>query len=111
LLDAVQKHVDDVVGGDAVGVGVEVGDDAVAQHGVRDLLDILDARQRAPVHYGAHLGAQNEILSRARAGAPRHVLLHLRDGVVTRGAHEADGVLQHVRVASVAIFILSGKLL
>ena len=67
--------VDDVVGLDALRLGVEVRDDAVAQHGVRHGPDVV-ARDVIPApENGPGLSAQDEVLAGARPGAPRHPFL------------------------------------
>ena len=72
---------------DAFGLGVEVGDDAVPQDGERDRADVVADDVGAAVQDGARLAAEDEVLARARAGAPAHPLLderRARRAVVTR---------------------------
>ena len=65
------------------------------EHRNRHRVHVLEIRHRAAVHRGARLGAEDEVLRRARSGAPAHVLLHERRrlfGAGARRARELDGV-------------------
>ena len=70
-----QKPVDDVAGGEPFALGLEVGHDAVAQHGRSQRLDIFDGDRIAALQDRARFGAEDQILRSARAGAPFDVIL------------------------------------
>ena len=54
----------------AFGLGVEVGDDAVPQHGTGHGADVVAAGVEAAVQHGPGLRPQHQVLARPRAGAP-----------------------------------------
>src|SRR5271157_6141272 len=62
--------VDDLIRADSLGVGVEVGEDAMAEHGPQDGADVAGADSQPAVEDGAGLGGQNDILGGPRSGAP-----------------------------------------
>src|SRR6478736_7851298 len=61
---------DDRVGVDALGLGVEVGDDAMAQDGRRQRANVSDGHVVPAVQQGAGLAAEDEGLRGAKASAP-----------------------------------------
>ena len=61
--------VDDLIGADSLGVGIEVGEDAMAEHGPQDGADVAGADGQPAVEDGAGLGGQNEVLGGPRSGA------------------------------------------
>jgi hypothetical protein len=65
----------------------------------RGALHVLRADVEAALDHGARLGAEHEVLARARAGAPAQVLLDElgRLGLVgARGAHQPRRELEHL---------------
>ena len=62
LAHALEDPVDDLVGVDAFGVGVEVGEDAVAEDGSDDGADVGGADGQAAVEDGPRLGGQHDVL-------------------------------------------------
>ena len=60
----------DVVHRDAFGLGVESRHDAVAQHGEREGVDVVNRDVESALQDGADFSGEHEILARARAGAP-----------------------------------------
>ena len=95
---ASQQPIDDRVGRHAFRLRVEVGDDAVAQHRVRQRADVLEAHVIAAARQRPRLAAEHQILRRAHAGAERHPLLDEVLGVrVLRpaGAHDVERVPHH----------------
>ena len=81
------------VGRHAFRLRVEVGDDAVAQHRVRQRADVLEADVIAAAGQRARLAAEHQVLRRADAGAERHPLLDEVLGVaVFFGRRRADDV-------------------
>ena len=72
---ASEQPIDDRVRRDALGFGVEVRHDPVAQNRLGERLDVLDRDVIAAVHQGARLRAAHQRLRRAEAGAPLHPLL------------------------------------
>ncbi len=71
----VDEHFDDVVGADAFGFGVEVGEDAVAEGGVGDGADVFCADMIPALQEGAGLAGEDEGLAGAGTGAPTDVIL------------------------------------
>src|SRR6478736_6872474 len=61
---------DDRVGVDALGLGIEVGDDAVTKDRRRQRANVGDRDVVAAVQQGARLAAQDQRLRRAKASAP-----------------------------------------
>ena len=90
------EPLDDGVGVDALGFGVEVGDEPMPQHRSREGADVLHRHVVAPVHQGAGLAAEDEGLRGADAGPPADPLLH---EVRRAGAARPGGVDQAHRVA------------
>ena len=70
---------------DALGLGLEVHDDAVPQGRQADAADVLEADVVAAVQQGADLGGQDQRLRRPRAGAPADVLIGDRQGELALG--------------------------
>src|SRR5690242_12268079 len=60
---------DDLVGRHPLGLRVEVEQNAMPQHGVRERADVVEADVIAPVHERARLAPENHPLGRANAGA------------------------------------------
>src|SRR5512134_592194 len=75
-LHLLEEPPDDLRARDALALGPEVRDHAVHEDVPRERADVLDARRHAAVEDGAALGAEDEVLARARASAPGDVLLH-----------------------------------
>ena len=73
--DLLEQRIDHVVGRHAVGLGVEVGDDAVAEDGLGDRADVVGGDVEAALEDGAGLGREDEVLAGARACAPGEVFL------------------------------------
>src|SRR5947209_20537837 len=61
---------DDLLDGDALGLGVEVGDQAMAEHGGGDGLDIFQGHEEPAAHEGAGFSSEDQKLAGAGAGAP-----------------------------------------
>ena len=68
----------DLLGVDPFGLGRERGDDAVRQHRHGDFLDVFEPHHVAAEQGRAGLGAQNQVLHRARAGPPGNQRLQPR---------------------------------
>ena len=87
------------IGRHAFRLRVEVRDDAVAQHRVRQRADVVEADVIAAARQRARLAAEHEVLRRADAGAERHPLLDevLRRRVVLRPrrADDVERVAHH----------------
>ena len=58
-----------------LGLGLEVGADAVPQHRDGDLADVVERDAEAAVHRGHRLAAEDQVLAGARAGAAVDQLL------------------------------------
>src|SRR5258706_11154427 len=71
----VDQLFDQVVALDAFGFGVEVGDDAVTQHGGSDLADVFGADVIATLQQRAGLAGEDQVLAGAGAGAPADVIV------------------------------------
>src|SRR5918996_1600369 len=80
-----EQVVDDIERGDPFALGFKVGNDAVAQHGRGDSLDVFDGNRVAPLQNGARFGAEDEILRGARTGAPFDVIFDIRRGFIVLG--------------------------
>ena len=94
----VQDLVDDSLGLDALGFGVEVRDDAVLQDPVREGADVVDARCCASIEEGTRLGAENQELARPWSGSPGDVFLDEIGGTVIAGTaclDEGNGMRDH----------------
>src|SRR5262245_58909169 len=97
--DDLAEPADDVVGFDAFGLGVEVGDDAVAEDRGGDLADVLAGDVMPAVQHRAGLGPQHQVLRGPRAGPPGDVFLDEVGNVALALAGEAGelhGVADHV---------------
>ena len=84
---------------DTLGVGVEVGEDAVPQHGPDHGADIAGADGQAAVEDRPGLGGQHDVLRRSGAGAPGQPVADEveRTGLLgTGGTHQVDRVIHHV---------------
>src|SRR5688572_20458352 len=87
-------------GVDALGLGLEAGRDAVAQHGERHVADVLGGDVEPAVHRRERLRAPDEELARAGPGAPLDEVLHEVRGARAAGPRRADErgrVVHHVR--------------
>ena len=92
------QPIDDLVGRHALGLGVEVREDAVAHHGMRQRPDVLERHVVAPVDERARLGAEDEILRGAHAGAVGHPFLdevERAGGMAAARAHKRERVAHH----------------
>src|SRR5689334_22651063 len=67
--DGLQEPIDDVVARDAFGLRVEVGDDAVAEHRMRQGAHVLEAHVVAAARERPRLAAEDQVLGRADAAA------------------------------------------
>src|SRR5208337_5487358 len=67
--------VDDLIGADSLGVGVEVGEDAMAEHGAQDGTDVAGADGQAAVEDSAGFGGQNDVLGGTRSSTPGQPVL------------------------------------
>src|SRR5688572_19387896 len=63
--DHLEQLVDDLVRGDALRLGREVGDDAVAKHRVGDGADVRGRHEEAAFEDRVGLGADDQVLARA----------------------------------------------
>src|SRR6185312_1050723 len=63
---ALEQSIDDRARADALGLGVEVGDDAVLQRRMRQRAHVVDARRRPPLEDRLGLAAEDEELRGAR---------------------------------------------
>ena len=93
------QFVDDLIGADSFGVGVEVGEEPMPQDRLGHSAHIFAADVQPAVQDGAGLGAEDQILSRARAGAPGEPFVDERRRVRFLGprrAGQADGVIDDV---------------
>ena len=73
-----QQFFDDLIGADAFGVGVEVGEQAVPQHRLGHPLHIVDANIQSAIQDRMSFRAKHEILRGTRAGAPREPVVDER---------------------------------
>jgi len=71
--DGFEQVLDDGIGLNAFTQRIVIGNDAVAQNGDRQATQITGFRGWATIQQGASLGGGDEMLRRARAGAPGHV--------------------------------------
>ena len=60
----------DFLGGHALGLSSEVGDDAVGEDRRRDSLDVFEACHVGSAEGGPGFGSENEVLDGPRAGSP-----------------------------------------
>src|SRR5436189_5967839 len=67
-----QQPGDYLIRVDAVGLGLEVQQDAMAQHRPRDRANVVRRGHASAVEQRARLRAENERLPRARTRAPPH---------------------------------------
>src|SRR4029078_6003749 len=72
--DVLHQLLHDRVALDALGLGVEVGDDAVPQHRQRDLADVLRAHVIAALEQCTRFAGEDEVLAGARPSAPGDVV-------------------------------------
>ena len=79
-----EQACDDLIGVDAVGLGLKVQQDAMPQHRQRDRADVVGRRDAAAVEQRARLRAEHQRLAGARPGAPLHPLPHRRGHRVVR---------------------------
>ncbi len=68
--DRLDQPPDDVVGLEPFGLGVEVGDDPVAEHGTGHGADVFRRDVKSAVQHRAGLGRQHQILA-GRGPAPQ----------------------------------------
>ncbi len=97
--DGIEEVGDHGVGVDPLGLGVEGGDDPVAEDGAGDVADVGDGGVDVAFEHGAGLGAEDQRLAGAGAGAPGDVAADEVGGVgLTRaaGADEVAGVFEDV---------------
>ena len=93
------QTVDERLHRHAIGLGLVVADDAVAQDRGGDGLDIFDVRAVLAVERGVDLGCNNEVLRGPRSGAPAQVLVDFGRRAVaawTGGSGEVHSVVDHV---------------
>src|SRR5205807_2568147 len=76
VADHFQQLPDDVFAGLALGLGLEVGADAVAQDRDGDFLDVIDGNAKTAVHRRHRLAAHDEVLAGTDAAAPVHHLTY-----------------------------------
>jgi hypothetical protein len=69
-----KQSVDDMVGRDAVALGGEINDEAMAEHRFGKCGDIFERDVRPAVHQGPGFGAENEELSGTWTGAPGQLI-------------------------------------
>src|SRR4051794_41805153 len=72
----IEEPPHDLVGVDTVRLGLEVDEDAVAQHRQRDGADVVEVDDGAPLEERPRLAAEQQRLAGARTGAPAHPLAH-----------------------------------
>jgi hypothetical protein len=72
--DRIDEPLDNVVGLQTLRLGVEVGDDSVPQHRIRDGSNVFNRDVIATMENGASLAGKHEILACARAGSPAHII-------------------------------------
>src|SRR5690242_3632743 len=90
--DGLKQVGDDAVGVDALGLGVEGGDDPVPQDGGGDVADVGHGGVDAAFEQGAGLGADDQTLAGARAGAPGNMAADELGGLGLVGPGGADDV-------------------
>ena len=71
-----EKPSDNLLGIDAVRLGLKIQQHTVAQHRQSHRADILRRRDAAAIEQRTRLGAEHQRLAGARAGAPFHPLPH-----------------------------------
>ncbi len=67
LVDRLKELVDDLIGVDTLGVGIEVGEDAMSQDGSNHGADIAGADGEPAMEDGPGLGGQHDVLRGARS--------------------------------------------
>ncbi len=87
-----KQSVDDFVGAHARGFGGEGGEDAVAEDGVGDFLDVFGGDVDAAVEDGAGFSGEDEVDAGAGAGAPLDEIVDKGGGFGFIGAGGADEV-------------------
>ena len=88
--DILQGLSDDVVGGDAVGLGFEVEDQPMPQSCVGDIGDVVEGDVGASVAECGDLGGEHYRLCTARAGPVLDVFSHRLRGVGSGGVCRCD---------------------
>src|SRR5947209_4530218 len=73
--EAGNNLVQNSVRGLAIGMGVEVQNDPMAQHRMRYLFDVVDAQMKAPLQQSRYSSALHERLRAARRTAEPDILL------------------------------------
>ena len=71
-----QDPFDHLIGVDALGVGVEIGEDAVSEHGICHGADVLGLHGETPPQDRPGFRAEDHVLGRAGAGAPGEPFLN-----------------------------------
>src|SRR5262245_12891624 len=94
--DGLDNAVDDVVGGDAFGFGVEGWDNAMAQHGFGQRDNVVVRNMEAAAQDGADFAAEDEVLAGTRAGAPVDEIFDKRRSVGGFWARVADDIQDEV---------------
>ena len=92
----IQQLVNDIHRGHAVGFGVKVGDDAVAEDGFGRGADVVDVGGHSAVQDAAGFGSDNQVLGGTGSSAPADpVADELGRGVVVRPrfSDEVDSVV------------------
>src|SRR5262249_27856470 len=85
LADGGEQLLDDVLAALALGLGLEVGADAVPQHGDGHLADVVEGDAEPAVHGGHRLAAEDQVLPGPRTRPPvHHAAGELRRGRVLR---------------------------
>ena len=99
-----QDLVDHLRGGDAAQLGVGAQHDAVAEHAMGELLDVVGGHVVATLGRGARLRGVQQPEAAARRGAQRDV------GVLARALHDAHAVLLEGVVAEDGLQLLAAGL-
>jgi len=97
--DFVEQPLDDILGAHALGLGLEIGADTMAQHRNGDFANVVDGDRESAVHGGECLAAVNQELPRPRPGAPIDQLAHEVGGPIAlgpRGPHQPRHILDDV---------------
>ena len=97
--NGLEQPLDEGVRRDALGLGVEVRDDAVPQHRARQRVDVGDRHVIAAVHQRPRLPGEDERLRGAQPGAPLHPLadeLVIALASRPRRVHQPHRVARHV---------------
>ena len=94
-----EQAIDDVVGGDAVALGGEIHDEAMAKHRLGQCADIFERDVRPAVDESAGLCAEDQELRGTRAGAPGQLIAGEIGGAFFANArlpHERERVANQV---------------